>query len=69
MPKNKTLIGLAAIKRVMKDESRMSVSADAAQRMLAHIETYGQKIATKSVKLSEHTGRTTILSRDVLLAK
>ncbi len=68
MPKNTEIIGIIPIKRIMFEETSLRISYDAAALLQQHVSVFSQKIAKKATELSQHSGRTTILRKDVLLA-
>ena len=68
MPKNTQIIGLKPIKVVVQDETSFRVSLQATKLIQSHLISYATKIAQDAVVASQHSGRTTILSKDIILS-
>ena len=66
---NKKLLPLAAMEKVIKQaDSEIRVSEKAKSALKDELEKYGLEIAERAWKLARHAGRTTVKSKDIILA-
>ncbi|MFT7615529.1 MAG: histone H3/H4 [Candidatus Woesearchaeota archaeon] len=68
MPKNKSPIPVAPVKRLMAQATGFRISHAAAEELAAHTQSVAVKIAKRCIENAAHTERTTILPKDVRLA-
>ena len=68
MPKNKDPIALAPLERILKENGAKRVSDDALVVLAKEIDSEARHIARKSIELSKHANRRTVLPEDVRLA-
>ena len=62
-------IPLSAIENLMKEKGAERVSEDAKEEMKKILEAYLYDLSVKSSKIAGHSGRKTINSGDLLIAK
>lgn len=68
MMKDKVL-PLSALERLMKEKGATRVSEDAVEELRKILENYLYDLSVKASKISAHSGRKTITSADLLIAK
>lgn len=60
---------LAPLRRMIKKHGARRVSDEAAKALAAFLEEEVRKLALESAKIAKHSDRTTVLRRDVKLAR
>ena len=60
---------ILAIERLMKEKGAQRVSDDAKEELKKILETYLYDLSIKASKIASHSGRKTINSGDLLIAK
>jgi len=68
MPKNKGILPKANVERLMKRAGVLRVSNSAVEEMTDFLTKQGFEIARKAVEITKHSGRRTVLARDIKLA-
>ncbi len=58
----------AAIARVMKNAGAQRVSVDAVDFMIENLEEFGADISKRAFQIAQHSGRKTVMSKDIKLA-
>lgn len=69
MPKNTIPLALAPLRRIAKESGAGSISQKGLEELSTALEQHTKDVAKKSVELAEHSARSTILARDINLAK
>lgn len=67
MGRNTSIIPKAGVVRIMRTKTPLRISDAAAQSMREFLEIHAESIVNRSVELSKHSGRTTVLEQDVRL--
>jgi histone H3/H4 len=67
MPRNKTLLALAPLRRISQQVTRLRVSKPALVVLQSHLISHLKERANTIVAFSHHAGRTTVIARDVLI--
>ncbi len=62
------ILPLAAMEKLLKKCGASRVSEDAKTVMKEILESYGEEVGERAVKLAEHSGRKTIKGSDIKLA-
>jgi len=60
---------LTALERILKKAGAKRISIKATQEYAKMLEEYCSDIAAEAAVLAEHSGRNTVLEKDILLAK
>jgi len=60
---------LAALENLMKEKGAQRVSEDAKKELKKILENYLYELSLKASKIASHSGRKTINSGDILIAK
>ena len=60
---------LAALENLMKEKGAQRVSEDAKKELKQILENYLYELSIKASKIASHSGRKTINSGDILIAK
>ena len=68
MNKDKSLLALAAMEKLLKKSGALRVSEDAKEAMREVLENYAGKIGEKASEIAIHSGRKTIKAGDIKLA-
>lgn len=63
------VIPLSALEKLMKEKGAQRVSQDGVEELQKILETYLYNLSQKASKISSHSGRKTITSADLLIAK
>jgi len=67
--KEKNLISLAGMEKLIKQNEEIRVSEDAKYMLYRVLMEKSEKISKKAIMFAEHTGRKTIKSKDIRIAK
>ena len=68
MNKDKSLLALAAMEKLLKKSGAPRVSEDAKEAMREVLEDYAEEIGEKAARIALHSGRKTVEAGDVKLA-
>jgi len=66
--KNKNILALATMEKLLKESGAIRVSTSAKEALKDILQNYAKDIATKAIELANHSKRKTIKSDDVKLA-
>lgn len=58
----------AAVSRIFKNIGAKRVSADATVQLREALETFGAQVAQAAWQIAKHSGRSTVMGKDVKLA-
>ncbi|HDP73958.1 MAG TPA: histone [Candidatus Woesearchaeota archaeon] len=67
MPKNKTLVPLAQLRKVAW-EKEFRISKPATEELRAELEAYASKVIKEAIKIAKVSGKKTVQEKDVDLA-
>lgn len=62
------IIPLAAMEKLLKKCGAERVSEDAKEAMKELLETYGEQIGEKAVRIAQHSGRKTVKGSDIKIS-
>ena len=65
---NNKILPLAAMEKLLKRCGAARVSEDAKEAMKDVLESYGEEIGQKAVRIAQHSGRKTVKGPDIKLA-
>jgi len=66
---SRRILPLAAMEKILRKGGAGRVSEEAKEALSVILEEIGDELASKAVKLAQHTGRTTVKGADVKLAR
>ncbi|MGB9748764.1 MAG: histone [Candidatus Woesearchaeota archaeon] len=68
MPKNTSILPKANVERLMKRTGALRISNSAVEEMTDFLIKQGFEISKRAVEITKHSGRRTVLAKDIKLA-